>query len=219
MDTQVHPPVDTPVDAPVNTQQAQTPPQIATQHAQMAPMARTPSPVPSPLVEPTPQRVPDRKLIAGVMLIAFGLVALLATLINSNILGLSILPTLGILFIVWALLARLPGLMIPGGILTGLGVGILLSDVAFGSASGDIRGGIIVLGLGVGFLMILPLIWLISPDRHWWALIPGGILALIGIALLVGGGALNVLNVLGKFWPVVPIIVGIYLIWQILRKR
>lgn len=215
MDTQVRPPVDTPVD----TQQAQTPPQVATQNAQTVWPAQTPPPVAPPLVESTPQHVLDRRLIAGIMLIAFGVVALLATLINSSILGLSILPTLGILFIVWALLARLPGLMIPGGILTGLGGGILLSDVAFGSAAGDVRGGIIVLGLGVGFLMILPLIWLISPERHWWALIPGGILSLIGIALLVGGGALNVLNVAGKLWPVVPIIVGIYLIWRIVRKR
>lgn len=165
------------------------------------------------------QHGPDRRMIAGVVLIVFGLLALLVTFTNSSILGMSILPTLGILFIVWGLVARLPGLMIPGGILTGLGLGVLLSEWAFSSAAGDTRGGIIVLGLGIGFLMILPLIWFISPVRHWWALIPGSILTLIGIALLIGGTALDVLKVLGQLWPLVPIIVGIILIWQLLRKR
>jgi hypothetical protein len=109
--------------------------------------------------------------------------------------------------------------MIPGGILTGLGSGILLSQYAFGSTTGDVQGGIIVLGLGVGFLLIMPLISIISPERHWWALIPGGILSVTGIALLVGGPALSALDVLGRLWPVVPIIVGIFLIWQLFRRR
>src|SRR5690348_16600287 len=80
------------------------------------------------------QRRPDQRLIAGVVLIVFGMLMLLATFTNSSILGLSILPILGVLFIVWGLLARLPGPMIPGGILTGLGLGILLSQYAFSSS-------------------------------------------------------------------------------------
>jgi hypothetical protein len=169
--------------------------------------------------QPVPRAMPDRRLIAGTVLILFGLLMLLATFINSSILGLSILPLLGVLFIVWAALARIPGLMIPGGILTGLGFGSLLSESVFGSASGEIRGGIIMLGLGLGFLLIMPLIRTISPATHWWAFIPGGIIMLIGLGLLLGGPALSVLGFIGQLWPVVPIVVGIFLIWQMLRKR
>ncbi len=179
-----------------------------------------PSPQEAPRnVEPAPHPMPDRRLIAGVALILFGMLTLVATVVNSSIVGMSILPLLGVLFIVWAALARLPALMIPGGILTGLGIGILLSETAFGSASGETRGGIIVLGLGLGFLMIVPLVRLVSPTTHWWPFIPGGIITLVGIGLLIGGAALNVLTFLGQLWPVIPIVVGLYLIWQMLRKQ
>jgi len=165
------------------------------------------------------QRRTDQRLIAGVVLIVFGMLMLLATFTNSSILGLSILPILGVLFIVWGLLARLPGPMIPGGILTGLGLGILLSQYAFSSSTGETQGGIVLLGLGIGFLLIIPLAWIVSPVRHWWALIPGGILTFIGIALLIGGPALTVASILGRLWPIIPIAVGMFLIWRLLRKR
>ena len=195
MNTQVQPPVETRNEQTMQTTQTTQNAQALTHHG------------------------PDRRLIAGVVLIAFGVLTLLGTLTDSSIVAMSILPALGVLFIVWGLVARLPGVMIPGGILIGLGTGTLLSQLAFSSMSGEAEGGIIVLGLGLGFLLILPLTWLISPIRHWWALIPGGILTFVGIALLAGGPALDALNVIGRLWPVIPIAVGIFLIWQLLRKR
>lgn len=210
MSTQLHPQVDPPVDPQVSPQLDISAP----------PVSSTPvssEPVSTPLL--TDERLPDRRLTAGVVLIAFGLLALLATLINSDILGLSILPILGVAFIVWGLLARLPGVMIPGGILSGLGLGVLLSELAFSTMPGETRGGIVVLGLGIGFLLIVPLTWLVTQAPHWWALIPGGILATIGMALLAGGPALNALTVIGRFWPLIPIAVGVLLIWQMLRRR
>lgn len=215
MSTQLHPDVETP-STEVPTQQ--TP--VQQMPVQQPPVQQMPFQQP-PVQQSPVQQAPvfDRRLVAGVVLIAFGVLTLLATLIDSRVLGLSILPMIGVLFIIWGLTARLPGLMIPGGILTGLGLGILLNDLAFSAAAGEMRGGIIVLGLGFGFLMILPLTWVISSERHWWALIPGGILSLVGIALLIGGGALETLTWLGRLWPVVPIVVGIILIWQMLRKR
>jgi hypothetical protein len=183
---------------------------------QVNPPVHAQSPQPAQL---TAGRAPDGRIIAGVVLIVFGLLALLATFTTSSIFGLSILPTLGMLFIVWGLVARLPGVVIPGGILTGLGLGTLVAQIAFSTASGQAQGGIIVLGLGLGFLAIMPLILIVSPERHWWALIPGGILTFVGIALIIGGAALDVLAVLGRLWPIAPIVVGIILIWQIFRKR
>lgn len=211
MSTQLHPQVDPQMNPQVSPQV-----DVSTPPVSSAPVPSVPSVSSSPIID---ERLPDRRLTAGVVLIAFGLLALLATFINSDILGLSILPILGVTFIVWGLLARLAGVMIPGGILTGLGLGVLLTELAFSSMPGETRGGIIVLGLGIGFLLILPLTWLVTPVRHWWALIPGGILATIGMALMAGGPALNALTVIGRFWPLIPIAVGALLIWQMLRKR
>jgi hypothetical protein len=216
--TQVPPRIDT---LPVETRPVETRP-VATPPVDMPPVDVPPvvaPPVVAPRAQIPAERRPDGRIIAGIVLIVFGTLALLATFYNSSEVGLFILPTLGILFIVWGLVARIPGLLIPGGILTGLGLGTVISELAFASAEGDTRGGIIVLGLGLGFLMIMPLIMIVSSARHWWALIPGGILAITGIALLAGGPALSVLNVLGKLWPIAPIIVGVALIWQMLRKR
>lgn len=208
--------MDSQVSSPVDTQTPQAPAASAQipEPVQIPPMPQMPQPAQAPA-----QHGPDGRIIAGVVLIAFGVLALLATFTESSVFGLSILPSLGILFIVWGLVARLPGVMIPGGILTGLGLGTLLSQLAFNNATGEVQGGIIVLGLGFGFLMIMPLIMIISTERHWWALIPGGILTVVGIALIIGGAALDVLSVLGRLWPIVPIAIGIILLLQIFRKR
>jgi hypothetical protein len=213
MSTQVPPRIDMP---PRETPPVDMPP-VDMPPVDMRPVDMPPVVAPHDQI-PTQQR-PDGRIVAGVMLIVFGALALLATFNNSSEVGLFILPTLGILFIVWGLIARVPGLLIPGGILTGLGLGTLFAQLAFAWAAGDTRGGIILLGLGVGFLMIMPLILIISPARHWWALIPGSILAIIGLALLAGGPALSVLGVVGRLWPVIPIIIGGALIWQMFRKR
>ncbi|MBZ0286339.1 MAG: hypothetical protein K8I30_01895, partial [Anaerolineae bacterium] len=63
---------------------------------------------------------------------------------------------------------------------------------------------------------------LISPyfERKFvsWPLIPGGILALVGVLLFIGGGALNLLEWLGKLWPLALIAVGAYVLFAPRRK-
>lgn len=96
------------------------------------------------------------------------------------------------------------GYLIPGSIMAGLGVGIVASE-SFVFASDEGTGGAVVLGLGLGFAAI----WVIAtavrvPQHHWWPLIPGGILATVGTALLVGGGAIRALD----YWGVVLVVIG-----------
>ena len=126
---------------------------------------------------------------------------------------------LGVLFIVWGLLARLPGLMIPGGILTGLGSGILLSQYAFGSTTGDVQGGIIVLGLGVGFLAdyAVDLDYLAGKTlvgSHSWRHPVGH-----RHSAASRRSRSQCAGCAGQALAVVPIIVGIFLIWQLFRRR
>jgi hypothetical protein len=105
--------------------------------------------------------------------------------------------------------SRQYGYLIPGGILTGLGAGIVASE-AF-TLTDDGTGGVIVLGLGAGFVSI----WLIGAlvhvaEHHWWPLIPGAILATVGAALLIGSEAVALLD----YWWVVLIVIGVVLIWR-----
>jgi hypothetical protein len=74
--------------------------------------------------------------------------------------------------------------LIFGGILTGLGTGLVLDEML--AVTGEVEGGMVVLGLGLGFVSI----WIISTigalkEHHWWPLIPGSILSLVGLGLLV----------------------------------
>ncbi len=102
------------------------------------------------------------------------------------------------------------GYLVPGGIMTGLGAGIVASE-AFTFATDEASSGAIVLGLGLGFLSI----WVIGAvvrvaQHHWWPVIPGGILAVVGGALLIGGQAVDLLD----YWGVAVIAVGVFVLWR-----
>jgi hypothetical protein len=116
----------------------------------------------------------DRHFVAGVVVLLLETVALLATLTESSFLGEVIVLGLGLAFVVWGALTRLPGLMIPGGIVSGIGVGLLLAQYVFAGASSNVQGGVITLSLGLGFLLIMPLQrYLTDVTRfYWWPAIP-----------------------------------------------
>jgi hypothetical protein len=118
-------------------------------------------------------------------------------------LGAWVVLAIGLAFVAAFAFTRRYDLLVPAGIVTGLGAGIVVSQ---STALADLEmGGVIVLGLGLGFLSI----WLVGAvarvaEHHWWPLLPGGILATIGVALLAGGQAIDVLD----YWPVALIGLG-----------
>lgn len=111
---------------------------------------------------------------------------------------------MGLAFMAAHAVTRQYGLLVPAGILTGLGAGIAVSQQITGTD--EMTSGVVVLGLGLGFLSI----WVIGgllrvTGHHWWPLVPGGILAVIGGSLLIGGQAIQVLD----YWPVLLIGLGL----------
>jgi hypothetical protein len=165
------------------------------------------------------RRGTHRSIVMGAALIAFGVLALIANFAQSSLLGLLILPAIGVIFVVWGILVRQVGLLIPGGILLGIGVGALLSQEVFVGLSDTQQGGVVTLSMGVGFLLIIPLALMFTRARVWWPVFPGVILALIGVALLIGGQALTVLEIAGRFWPVLLIAIGVYFVYRASRRR
>ena len=94
------------------------------------------------------------------------------------------------------------GLLIPGCILLGIGLGNL--------AQGPIRnlGDFDSIALGLGFIAIFVIATLYQGRTHWWPLIPGGILVIQG--LQEGSQAVKDLVAVG--WPVILILIGLILL-------
>ena len=171
---------------------------------------------PRPDVQPPSQ--PMNRALIGAILVLIGLIALAANVWRSDIIGMLVLPALGIIFLVGAFMGRIPGLLIPGSILLGLGLGTLAQQTLFASATGEARGAVVVIGLALGFLAIMPLFQLLQGSYHWWPAIPGGILLIVGAALLAGPAGMAFLQLLGMLWPVALIAGGAYLLWLVYRQ-
>ncbi len=120
-----------------------------------------------------------------------------------------IVLVVGIAFMVAHAVTRKYALLVPGGILTGLGAGIAISQQL--PVTDQMVTGTVVLGLGLGFLSI----WAVGSlfrvtGNHWWPLVPGGILALVGGSLLAGGQTAQILD----YWPIVLVGAGLLVLWR-----
>lgn len=154
------------------------------------------------------------RLAWGMVLVGIGLWMLMSNLTGWN-LGAAFPLGLGLLFLVWGSVSRKLGLLIPGGILSGIGAGALLLAGPFNGLTERASGGLFMLSFAVGWALITLASALFIRKVAWWPLIPGGIMAFIGGALVIGGPALEVLEYLGQGWPIALIAVGLYLIlWR-----
>jgi hypothetical protein len=174
---------------------------------QEPPISTPPAPPPSSVVEPTGRN----RVAAGVALIVLGAFALLGQLIQGSFWGTLFLPGLGIFFVIWGFIASKPGLLIPGGILLGIGIGTALIQGPFSHFSSDGQGGVIMLSLGGGFLLVT-LFTALLRRVHWWALIPAAILGVIGLGLVGKSAGWDIMRYLSTAWPIALIVVGAFLI-------
>lgn len=149
------------------------------------------------------------QIVFAIILIAVGVAGLAARFWHpSGDIGGWVVAAIGLGFLGAFFYTRHYGYLIPGGVMTGLGIGIVASRT-FTWTSAEAEGGFVVLGLGAGFLSIWAIASLVQvAERHWWPLIPGGILATIGTALLVGGGAIQALD----YWGFVLVGIGLIVI-------
>lgn len=146
--------------------------------------------------------------LPGVILVVVGL-----TLFAVQLLDLDadvIVLVIGLVFVFAFVATRRYALLIPAGVLTGLGSGIVLEDLG-------VAGEPVVLGLGLGFLAIYAADVLTTGAREpgrWWPLVPGTILTVIAGAESTFGpeGA----RVIELGWPVILIAAGA---WLLLRGR
>ena len=146
-------------------------------------------------------------VVTGIALLIVGLLSLTESFLPREI-RLSLLIAAGLLFLVWGVVVRYAGPLIAGGIMTGIGTGVLLAEQVFPGAS---QAGVIALAIGIGFLIIYPLSAFFTSSPQRWALIPGGILAVVGAVRLMSGVSLDVFDLL-------LVLLGGYLIWEVYRR-
>lgn len=161
-----------------------------------------------------------KEIVGGILLIGAGIFVLLATMGYVPNLGLFFLPAMGTGFLLWGILSREEGLIIPGGILSGIGWGVYLMNGPFDSIENNMeQGGIFLLSFACGFGLITLFTALFTDETHWWALIPGGIIGVVGVAVLTQGALLTAVSTVGKYWPVVLIGLGIYILFKAIRQN
>jgi len=133
---------------------------------------------------------------------------------------------IGLVFLAVFLVRHEYGFLVPGCIISGVGVGVLLADAVDDQWSG----GVVLLSIAGGFIAI----WLVSvllraadrdwpsgPSREaaralWWPLIPGGILALVAIVVFAEEGFESDLL---RWWPLLLIGAGVVVLISAMSRR
>lgn len=150
--------------------------------------------------------------IGGLLLIGIGILFLLNQFFDLpglESMAIFFVLGLGLFFLAWGVVTREGGLIIPGGILTGIGTGIALIAGPLDLGDGDISGGVFMGAFAMGWVLITIFTALFTDETQWWALIPAAIMAIISGALLIEGPFMVALEWLGKLWPLALILGGI----------
>lgn len=122
----------------------------------------------------------------------------------------------GLPFILWALIVRLFGLAIPGCLIVASGAGVYLGWYSPGLDNSLVRTGIMLVWFALGWGLITLSGRMILQRYIWWPLIPGGILAMVGWGLYIGGDPDNALSFISNTGSIALMIFGLYLL--LMRK-
>lgn len=146
----------------------------------------------------------ERNFAPGLVLIGFGALFLFVQL--TDIGEEAVVAVIGGGLLVGYAVTRHYGYLVPGGILSGLGLGIVWQEQVLRDA-----GGAVLVGLGAGFLSIYLIDAFVRRSRAlWWPIIPGGITLTIGLMLEAGPG--GTLVRFAPLWPIVLIVIGAALV-------
>ena len=153
------------------------------------------------------QRSRRSQLASGAALVVIGIAVLGLQYIEGPARAIVLLLAGGS-FIAAYFYSEIYGLLIPGGILSGLGLGILGGWWGIAARDAD------AVGLGIGFASIYVIERLYRHRAHWWPLIPGVIL--IGSGLGANFGDLGLL--LWRWAPAILVVLGIVIVVRAIRR-
>jgi len=148
----------------------------------------------------------------GVVLLILALLALMNRYFPARS-DYFVLPVLGLGFTLWAVFGRLSGLLVPGGILFGVGLGIGAQRF-YGLGGGSNSGQALFLAcLAVGFLLITLFSLIFFRSRVLWPLWPALFIALAGGLRLMGSAWQEYLWRVLPYWPFALLLVALLLLF------
>ncbi len=156
-------------------------------------------------------------LVAGSILVTIGLSLLIFKWLSIEM----FFPlVLGLVFIAAGIVTRSVGFLIPGGIIGGTGLGIMVMENNVFAAQGSAEsGGVMLVSMAVGFLSIILTSKLFTDETHLWPVFPGGALALIGGLVMLGDRGIAALEVLGSYWPLILVVIGLSILVKSFKER
>jgi hypothetical protein len=165
----------------------------------------------TPVVYVILRRVALWPLIPGIMI---GSIAMVFLFTQTGILDfvLYIVTSLGLIFLFAGLNKKLIGLIIPGCLLMGIGPGVALSWGRSPGLSPLAQTGVMLVWFALGWGLITLFTRIVLIKFVWWPLIPGGILAMVGWGLYIGGNPDNAVGFIRNTGSIVMIIFGTYLL-------
>ena len=148
----------------------------------------------------------SQRIAVGVFLILFGAATFLQRWFH---IGNYVVLLLGLAMLTWGSVSHRSGWIIPGGVLSGIGLGILAMDGPWQFPIEN-QNGIFLLCFAMGWFLITILTALFTCTQ-WWALIPGGIMLFLGGSLLVTNGAVRWVD-LNLVYAFILIVIGLILL-------
>ncbi|HMD89593.1 MAG TPA: hypothetical protein VKF38_10560 [Anaerolineaceae bacterium] len=126
--------------------------------------------------------------------------------------GLYLSVGLGLSFLTWGIARRLFGLVIPGCLVLGAGSGVYMAWGKSIEVNELAKTGLFLVCFALAWLLITICSKVITDKFVWWPLIPGGVIAMVGWGLYIGGNPGNAVNFIGNTTSIGLILFGLYLL-------
>jgi hypothetical protein len=122
----------------------------------------------------------------------------------------------GLPLLFWGLVSRIFGLVIPGSLLVAAGPGVFMAWQSPNTGNALVQTGTMLVWFAGGWILMSIGGRYIRQKYVWWPLIPGSILAVVGMGLYIGGDPTRALGFIGNTGSIALMIFGLYLL--LMRK-
>ncbi|HZQ49140.1 MAG TPA: hypothetical protein VFB69_02420 [Candidatus Dormibacteraeota bacterium] len=152
--------------------------------------------------------------VGAALLIVIGGAALIGNLGGSQYVYESVPLALGVAFFIAYAATRQYGFLVPAGILTGVGAGVLAGSIWNAGDGGPYA----AIGGGLGFILIYALDVLTSRSAtRWWPVVPGALMVVIGSTEASNQDV--IVRQLAIWSPALLIAIGVFMLVARMRRR
>jgi hypothetical protein len=118
----------------------------------------------------------------------------------------------GLVLLLTGIFTRLMGLILAGALLATTGAGVYFGWNQSAGPNALAQTGIMLAWFSLGWILLTVIYRALFHKFMWWPLIPGGILAMVGWGLYIGGNPGNALSFIGNTGSIGLIVFGVYLL-------